>query len=228
MGFSADEMVPGNVVQVMDRRFGRRAFTLSATAAAAAVASGALGVDAFAQGADATPGASPVASPIASGEGFKVAFIYVGPVGDLGWTYAHDEGRKYLEQVFPGIEASYSESVPETGADAERVIRDYAQKGYNLIVATSFGFMDATVNVAKQFPDTQFIHISGYKTAENLSTAFGKIEEPRYVSGQLAAAFAPSGKLGYVAAFPIPEVIRGINAFTLGVRKVNPEATVQV
>jgi basic membrane protein A and related proteins len=228
MGFSVDETVPGNIVQVMDRRFGRRAFTLSATAAAAAVAAGALGVDASAQGADATPGASPVASPIASGEGFKVAFIYVGPVGDLGWTYAHDEGRKYLEQVFPGIEASYSESVPETGADAERVIRDYAQKGYNLIVATSFGFMDATVNVAKQFPDTQFIHISGYKTAENLSTAFGKIEEPRYVSGQLAAAFAPSGKLGYVAAFPIPEVIRGINAFTLGVRKVNPEATVQV
>ncbi|MGN6485577.1 MAG: BMP family ABC transporter substrate-binding protein [Thermomicrobiales bacterium] len=228
MGFSAVETVPGNIVQVMDRRFGRRAFTLSATAAAAAVAAGALGVDAFAQGADATPGASPVASPIASGEGFKVAFIYVGPVGDLGWTYAHDEGRKYLEQVFPGIEASYSESVPETGADAERVIRDYAQKGYNLIVATSFGFMDATVNVAKQFPDTQFIHISGYKTAENLSTAFGKIEEPRYVSGQLAAGFAPSGKLGYVAAFPIPEVIRGINAFTLGVRKINPEATVQV
>ncbi|HQY31367.1 MAG TPA: BMP family ABC transporter substrate-binding protein, partial [Thermomicrobiales bacterium] len=103
-----------------------------------------------------------------------------------------------------------------------------AQDGNNLIVTTSFGYMDATINVAKDFPDTVFIHISGYKLADNVGTAFAKIEEPRYVSGYLAGKMSASGNLGYVAAFPIPEVIRGINAFTLGVRKANPAATVKV
>jgi len=163
---------------------------------------------------------------------FKVAFVYVGPVGDLGWTWAHDQGRQEMIEALKGegvtVETKYSESVPEVQADAERVIRGYAQEGYQLIVTTSFGYMEATINVAKQFPDIQFIHISGYMTAENVSTAFGKIEEPRYVSGIIAGHMATGGKLGYVAAYPIPEVIRGINAFTLGVRSVNPEATVQV
>ena len=163
---------------------------------------------------------------------FKVAFVYVGPVGDLGWTWAHDQGRQEMIEALKGegvtVETKYSESVPEVQADAERVIRGYAQEGYQLIVTTSFGYMEATINVAKQFPDIQFIHISGYMTAENVSTAFGKIEEPRYVSGIVAGHMATGGKLGYVAAYPIPEVIRGINAFTLGVRSVNPEATVQV
>jgi basic membrane protein A len=163
---------------------------------------------------------------------FKVAFVYVGPVGDLGWTWAHDQGRQEMIEALKGegvtVETKYSESVPEVQADAERVIRGYAQEGYQLIVTTSFGYMEPTINVAKQFPDIQFIHISGYMTAENVSTAFGKIEEPRYVSGIIAGHMAKGGKLGYVAAYPIPEVIRGINAFTLGVRSVNPEATVQV
>jgi len=114
------------------------------------------------------------------------------------------------------------------GPDAERVIRDFAQKGYKLIITTSFGFMDPTITVAKEFPDVWFVHISGYKTAPNVSTVFGKIEEPRYVSGLVAGKMTRSNKLGYVAAFPIPEVVRGINAFTLGVRKVNPQATVKV
>jgi basic membrane protein A and related proteins len=165
-------------------------------------------------------------------EPFRVAFIYVSPVGDLGWTYAHDQGRLEMIEFFKEqdvtVETKYSESVPEVQADAERVIRGYAQEGYDLIVSTSFGYMEPTINVAKQFPDIEFIHISGYKTADNVSTAFGKIEEPRYVSGIIAGRMAESGKLGYVAAFPIPEVIRGINAFTRGVRSVNPEATVQV
>lgn len=170
----------------------------------------------------------PVAAMAKQDEKFKVAFIYVGPIGDLGWSWAHDQGRLALQEAIPNVETSYQESVPENPADAERVIRDFAQKGNNLIVSTSFGYMDPTINVARDFPQTQFIHISGYKTAENVSTAFGKIEEPRYVSGIIAGRMTKTNQLGYVAAFPIPEVIRGINAFTLGVRSVNPEATVKV
>ncbi|CAN5676333.1 BMP family ABC transporter substrate-binding protein [soil metagenome] len=158
---------------------------------------------------------------------FKVAFVYVGPIGDLGWTWAHDQGRLALAEI-PNVETTYQESVPENPADAERVIRDFAQKGNNLVITTSFGYMEPTINVAKDFPDVQFIHISGYMTAENVSTAFGKIEEPRYVSGIIAGRKTTANSIGYVAAFPIPEVIRGINAFTLGVRSVNPEATVKV
>jgi len=176
-------------------------------------------------------GGSPVATPtpVATGEKTKVAFIYVGPIGDAGWTWAHDQGRLDLENSLgDSVETAYQESVPENPADAERVIRDFAQKGYKVIFTTSFGYMDPTINVAKDFPDTTFIHISGYKTAENVGTGFGKIEEPRYVSGLIAGKMTKTNKLGYVAAFPIPEVIRGINAFTLGVRKSNPAATVSV
>ena len=163
-----------------------------------------------------------------AGEPIKVGFVYVGPVGDLGWTYAHDQGRLALEEALPNVETGYQENVPENPADAERVIRQFAQDGYDVIFTTSFGYMDPTINVAKDFPDTTFIHISGFKTADNVGTGFGKIEEPRFVSGQLAGAMTESNQIGYVAAFPIPEVIRGINAFTLGVREVNPEATVRV
>ncbi|HEU0165877.1 MAG TPA: BMP family ABC transporter substrate-binding protein, partial [Thermomicrobiales bacterium] len=200
---------PGNLTVLGGARMDRR--RLMAFAGVAAVA--ASGLKATGAGAQDT---------------FKVAFIYVGPVGDLGWSYAHDQGRKYLEENVAGVETAYSENVPENGSDAERVFTDYAQKGYKLIIGTSFGYMDAMVNVAKKFPDAQFIHMTGYKTAENLGTGFGKIEEPRYVSGLIAGKMSASGKLGYVAANPIPEVIRGINAFTLGVRKSNPAATVQV
>jgi basic membrane protein A len=163
-----------------------------------------------------------------AGEPIKVAFVYVGPVGDLGWTYAHDQARLALEEAIPNVETAYQENVPENPADAERVIRQFAQDGYDVIFTTSFGYMDPTINVAQDFPDTTFIHISGFKTADNVGTGFGKIEEPRFVSGQLAGMMTESNQIGYVAAFPIPEVIRGINAFTLGVREVNPEATVRV
>src|SRR5215213_3133766 len=166
---------------------------------------------------------------LAQGEKLKVGFVYVGPINDDGWTYEHEQGRLAVNAAYPDtVETAYVENVPETMADAGRVIRDFAQKGYKLIFTTSFGFMDPTIDVAKSFPDTTFIHISGYKTAENVGTGFAKIEEPRYVSGFIAAQMTKSNKLGYVAAFPIPEVIRGINAFTLGVRKVNTAATVQV
>ena len=163
-----------------------------------------------------------------AGEPIKVGFVYVGPIGDLGWTYAHDQGRLALEEAIPNVETGYQENVPENPADAERVIRQFAQDGYDVIFTTSFGYMDPTINVAQDFPDTTFIHISGFKTADNVGTDFGKIDEPRFVSGQLAGQMTESNQIGYVAAFPIPEVIRGINAFTLGVREVNPEATVRV
>jgi len=128
----------------------------------------------------------------------------------------------------PNVETAFLENVPDSQADAERAIRGYAEEGYQVIVATSFGYGPAVLAVAPQFPDIQFIHISGYQTAENVSTAFGKIEEPQYVTGYVAAKMAETGKLGYVGAFPIPEVIRGINAFTLGAQAANPDVSVQV
>jgi basic membrane protein A and related proteins len=174
------------------------------------------------------PAAAGQATPAASGEPIKVAFVYVSPVGDLGWTWAHDQGRQALEAAMPNVETVYQESVPENPADAERVIRQFAEDGADVIFTTSFGYMDPTINVAQDYPDTVFVHISGYKTADNVGTGFGKIEEPRYVSGMVAGEMTETNQIGYVAAYPIPEVIRGINAFTLGVRETNPEATVRV
>ena len=159
-------------------------------------------------------------------DGFKVAFVYVAPIGDLGWTWAHDQARLQLEEEL-GVETAFIELVPE-GPEGERVIRDFAMKGYDLIFTTSFGYMDATVAVAEEFPDTQFVHISGYKQTSNSSSVFGRMYQPRYLSGLVAGASTKSNIIGYVAAFPIPEVIRGINAFTLGVREVNPDAEVRV
>jgi len=158
----------------------------------------------------------------------KVAFIYVGPVGDAGWTYAHDLGRQYVQKVFGSdIITSYIESVPE-GAESENVLRSYAQRGYDLIFATSFGYMDPVINVAKKYPKTIFMHCSGYKASENVGTYFGRMYEPRFLSGLIAGIMTKSNIIGYVAAHPIPEVIRGINAFALGVKYVNPEAKVHV
>ena len=181
-----------------------------------------------------TPTSSPTPTPIPTPTPtptptpkFRVAFIYIGPIGDGGWTFEHEQGRLMLVENVPGIEAKYIENIPE-GVDSTKVIRDYAQQGFNVIITTSFGYMDPTIEVAKDFPNTIFLHCSGYKTAANVGTYFGKIEEPRYLSGMAAGKMTKTNKLGYVAAFPIPEVIRGINAFTLGVRAVNPEATVNV
>mgnify|MGYP006290679861 CR=1 FL=1 len=157
----------------------------------------------------------------------KAGFVYVGPVGDAGWTYAHDLGRLEMEKL-PFVEPStYIESVPE-GAESARVINGLVRRGHNLILTTSFGYMDATIDVAKRNKDVIFMHCSGYKTAENVGTYFGRMYEPRYLSGIIAGKMTTKNVIGYVAAFPIPEVIRGINAFTLGVRSVNPEAQVRV
>ncbi len=161
-------------------------------------------------------------------EPFKVAFVYVAPIGDLGWTWSHDQGRLEIEEQFgSGVETTFIENVPE-GPEAERVIRDFAQRGNDLIITTSFGYMDPTITVATEFPDIQFVHISGFKNADNVSNVFGRMYQPRYLSGLVAGAATETNIVGYVAAFPIPEVIRGINAFTLGVREVNPDAEVRV
>ena len=172
--------------------------------------------------------ASCAPKPAAKPEKLKIAFVYVAPIGDLGWTWAHEQGRQMVEKELGAkVETAYIENVPE-GPDAERVIRDFANKGYDLIFTTSFGFMDPTITVAKEFPNKWFVHISGYKTAANVSTVFGAMEEPRYLSGIVAGKATKINKIGYVAAFPIPEVVRGINAFALGVRSANPAATVHV
>ncbi|MGD8292424.1 MAG: BMP family ABC transporter substrate-binding protein [Desulfobacterales bacterium] len=164
----------------------------------------------------------------AAAEPAKIAFIYVSSVGDLGWSYEHDNGRKMLEEKLGDkIKTAIIESVPE-GPDAVRIIRQYAMQGYKVIFATSFGYMDPMVEVARDFPDVYFEHCSGYKTAPNMSTYFGRMYQPRYLSGIVAGKMTQSNIIGYVAAFPIPEVIRGINAFTLGVRSVNPDAQVRV
>ena len=162
----------------------------------------------------------------ADGKEVVMGFVYVGPIGDGGWTYAHDQGRKYVEQKL-GIRTIFKESVPE-GSEVKDVIRSMIDQGATIIAATSFGYMDYVVEIAKEFPDVKFIHCSGYKMTDNMGNYFGRIEEPRYLSGIVAGLKTKTNKIGYVAAFEIPEVIRGINAFTLGVKSVNPRAEVHV
>ncbi|MCD6254009.1 MAG: BMP family ABC transporter substrate-binding protein [Thermotogae bacterium] len=157
----------------------------------------------------------------------KVGFVYVGPVGDAGWTYAHDRGRQYLEKVLPTVETAYFESVPE-GVEAAVKLRQLAASGFELIYATSYGYMDSVIEVAKEFPNTVFMHCSGFKRAENVGTYFGRIYQADFLVGIVAGAMTESNLIGYVAPHPIPEVVRGINAFTLGARLVNPKARVKV
>lgn len=156
----------------------------------------------------------------------KVGFIYVGPIGDHGWSYQHNQGRLAVEKEL-GVKTSYVESVKE-GADAERVIRQLASSGHDLIFTTSFGYMNPTVKVAKQFPNVKFEHATGYKRADNVTTYSARFYEGRAVIGNIAGKMTKSNVVGYIGSFPIPEVIRGIDAFTLALRKVNPEATVKV
>lgn len=161
-------------------------------------------------------------------EPFKVGFVYIGPAGDLGWSYAHDQARKKVEAKFGNrIQTTYVENVPES-ADAERVIRDLATKGNRMIFGTSFGYMNAMVKTARAFPKTMFMHATGYKTAKNLGIYDVRTYEGAYLLGVVAGQTSKSGKLGVVGSVAIPEVIRNIDAFTLGARSVNPKATVRV
>ncbi|PWQ96882.1 BMP family ABC transporter substrate-binding protein [Leucothrix pacifica] len=162
----------------------------------------------------------------ANADDLKVGFVYVGPTGDHGWTYRHDEGRKAIEEL-EGVSTTFVESVAE-GADAERVIRKLASSGHDLIFTTSFGYMNPTLKVAKQFPKVKFEHATGYKRADNVSTYSGRFYEGRAILGTIAGHMTKSNVVGYIASMPIPEVVRGINAFTIAMRKVNPKAEVKV
>ncbi|MBH8564107.1 BMP family ABC transporter substrate-binding protein [Nostoc sp. CENA67] len=170
----------------------------------------------------------PSASPVVVNEPLKVGFVYVGPVGDFGWTYSHDLGRREMESNLQDkVKTTFVESVNE-GADAERVIRQLALDGNKLIFTTSFGYMNPTIKVAKDFPNIFFEHCTGYKRAANVGTYLGRFEETRYLTGMIAGKMTKSNVIGFIGAYPIPEVIRGICAFTQGLRATNPQAKVRV
>ena len=164
----------------------------------------------------------------AQAEKLKVGFIYIGPPGDHGWTYQHDQGRQAIEAHFGDkVETVFVENVPE-GPDAERTITRLVKEGAGLIFTTSFGYMDPTMNVAAKFPDVKFEHATGYKRSDNVSTYGARFYEGRYVIGQIAAQMSKSGVAGYIGSFPIPEVVRGINSFLLGAQTVNPDFKLKV
>ena len=156
----------------------------------------------------------------------KAAFVYIGPTGDHGWTYQHDVGRKAVEAA--GYKTTYVEGVPES-ADAERVLRQLANSGHDVIFTTSFGYMNPTNKVAKEFPNVKFEHATGYKREHpNVSTYAARFYEGRAILGTIAGSMTKANVIGYVASFPIPEVIRGINSFTLAAQKVNPNIKTKI
>ena len=169
-----------------------------------------------------------LATSAAAQDKTKVGFIYVGPIGDGGWTYEHDKGRLAIEEHFgDSVETVFRESVPE-GAEAERAITDMALQGADLIFTTSFGFMEATLAAAKKFPDVKFEHATGFKTADNVSTYSARFYEGRAVQGHIAGKMTESNIIGYIASYPIPEVIRGINAAYIHASEVNPDVQFKI
>ena len=169
-----------------------------------------------------------IAAAPAAAEKLKVGFIYVGPVGDHGWSYQHNQGRLAIgEALGDQVETTYVENVSE-GPDAERAIERLAREGHGLIFTTSLGFMNPTLKVAKKFPDVKFEHATGYKRTDNLSTYSARFYEGRYVIGQIAAKMSKTGVAGYIVSFPVPEVVRGINSFMLGAQSVNPDFKIKI
>lgn len=165
---------------------------------------------------------------IAEEKAMKVGFVYVGPIGDAGWTLKHDQARQYLERKLPYVKTRYVESVPE-GADVTRVLTDFARKDYKVIFATAAGYLDFTREVARRFPDTVFLNIAALSSDEpNVGQYYGRLDETRYLTGIVAGKMTKSNIIGFVAAHPIPGVIFGINAFALGVRSVNPNTRIKV
>src|ERR1035437_2257861 len=176
-----------------------------------------------------SPVLSQTAQPVVPTQApLKIGFVYVTPLSDVGWVHQHDDGRKAVQAALGArVKTTYVENVAE-GPDAERVIRDLAATGHKLIFTPSFGYMEATLKVAQEFPNVKFESITGYKTAPNVAVANARYYEGRYLSGIAAARMSKTNIAGYVAGFPIPEVLQGINAFTLGMRSVNPKAQVHV
>jgi len=201
------------------RNMNRRLFAVAGLAATALV----VGCGKKEEPAPAAKKASAPAKP----EPLKAAWVYIGPVGDAGWTFAHDQGRKAVEAEFGDkVKTSFVEKVPYS--DGERVIRDLASQGNKVIFATSFGYMDAMLKVAGEFPDVKFEHATSYKTAPNMNVYDSRFYHDAYVSGIIAGAMTKTNILGFVASFPIPEVLRNINAFTLGAQSVNPRVRTRV
>ncbi|MBM3524507.1 MAG: BMP family ABC transporter substrate-binding protein [Alphaproteobacteria bacterium] len=158
----------------------------------------------------------------------KIGFVYVGPVGDFGWTYQHDVGRKAVVEKYGNrVETTFVESVSE-GPDAERVIEQLARSGHKLIFTTSFGFMEPTIKVAQRFPNVWFEHATGFKRAPNVATYDARFYEGRYIIGQIAAKMSKTGTIGYIGSFPIPEVVAGINSFMLGAQSVRPDMKIKI
>lgn len=201
---------------------------------AAALAAAVAGLAACSKTEPPPPAPAPAPAPVAAPapppapEKLKIAFAYIGPVGDGGWTFAHDNGRKAVEKEFGDkVQTSFVENVPES-ADAERVIREMASSGNKLIFGTTFGYMEPMLKVAPDFKDVKFEHATGYKTAENLRTYDSRTYEGAYMAGVIAGKMTKTNTLGVVASVPIPEVVRNINAFTLGAQSVNPKVKTKV
>ncbi|WP_341676467.1 BMP family ABC transporter substrate-binding protein [Niveibacterium sp. SC-1] len=168
------------------------------------------------------------ASSLAANEPLKIGFVYSNPIGDVGWTYQHELGRRLVEKTFGDkVKTVFVENVPET-ADADRVIRQLVGGGNAMVFTTSFGFMEPTLKVAKQFPKVSFDHATGYKTAKNMGIYQSRFYEGAYLLGVIAGKMTKTNTLGFIGSIPIPEVLRNINAYTLGARSVNPKATVKV
>jgi len=166
-------------------------------------------------------------SPARADDKLKVGLVYVGPVGDFGYSYQHDQGRQYLQQQMGDkVETTFLENVPEN--DSERAFEQLARSGHKLIIGTSFGFMDPELKVAKRFPNMKFEHATGYKPAANLSTFSARFYQGRYIIGQIAAKMSKTHTIGYVGSFPIPEVVAGIDAFMLGAQKIDPALKVKI
>jgi simple sugar transport system substrate-binding protein len=203
----------------MNKRFALKATALTA---AALIAVALIGCGKKEEAKPAPAAAAPKAEPL------KIAFAYVGPVGDGGWTFAHDNARKALEKEFGDkIKTSFVENVPES-ADAERVLRDMASQGNKLIFGTTFGYMDPMLKVAPEFKDVKFEHATGYKTADNMRTYDSRTYEGAYMAGVIAGKMTKTNTIGVVGSIPIPEVIRNINSFTLGAQSVNPKIKTRV
>ncbi|MEJ8850369.1 BMP family ABC transporter substrate-binding protein [Variovorax rhizosphaerae] len=217
------------MTDLMNKRSLLKLAALTAIASAALVGCGKK-EEAAAPAAPAAPAptaAAPAPAPAASGP-LNIAFAYVGPVGDGGWTFAHDNGRKALEKEFGDkIKTSFVESVPES-ADAERVFREMASSGAKLIFGTTFGYMEPMLKIAPDFPDVKFEHATGYKTAPNMRTYDSRTYEGAYMAGVIAGGMTKSNQLGVVGSVPIPEVLRNINSFTMGAQSVNPKITTKV
>ncbi len=203
---------------------------LQCAAVTALAAAALVGCGKKEEAAPAAAAPAPAAAPAAAAkpEPLKIGFAYIGPVGDGGWTYAHDQARKKLEAEFGDkIATTYVESVPE-GADAERVFRDLISQGNKLIFGTTFGYMDVMQKLGEEFPDVKFEHATGYKTRENVRTFDSRTYEGAYLAGIVAGSMSKTGTLGVVGSVPIPEVLRNINSFTLGAQSVNPKIKTKV